>query len=341
MSGAHKGEWFVNPVRVAVTLSEPRMQMLDSPEFRQILQTHCDVRWNPWGRDLHPSEIADFIGDADMVLTSWGSPPLSTEDLDRLRQLKVVAHAAGTVKHLVPQDIFSRGIVVLSGASRIAQSVAEYCLAGILGWLNHLESFSQQLHRGGWRTGELRRHELFGTRVGVVSASLTGRRLIRLLAPFGCEVRVYDPYLSQEEAESLGVERASLEEVLASAIVSVHAPALAATHHLLDRHHLAHIPDGAIFVNSSRGSVVDEAALHDELVSGRFVAVLDVFDHEPLASDHPLRRLPNVVLTPHVAGDTWEGRRALLPLLAKEALKCIDGQASDLAVSRARFATLA
>ncbi len=177
--------------------------------------------------------------------------------------------------------------------------------------------------------------------MGVVSASLTGRRLIRLLAPFGCEVRVYDPYLSQEEADSLGVQRGSLEEVMTSAIVSVHTPALAATHHLVDRHHLAQIPDGAIFVNSSRGSVVDEAALQDELVSGRFSAVLDVFDHEPLTSDHPLRRLPNVMLTPHVAGDTWEGRRALLPLLAQEALKCIDGQDSELAVSGDRFSALA
>jgi phosphoglycerate dehydrogenase-like enzyme len=139
--------------------------------------------------------------------------------------------------------------------------------------------------------------------VGLVGASRVGRRVIELLRPFELRVVVADPFLDDAEAARLGVERRELDELLAEAhVVSLHAPALPATRHMIDRRRLALMRDGAVLINTARGALVDHDALTDVLRSGRIAAVLDVTEPEPLPPDSPLFSLPNVVLTPHIAG---------------------------------------
>jgi phosphoglycerate dehydrogenase-like enzyme len=139
--------------------------------------------------------------------------------------------------------------------------------------------------------------------VGIVGAYRIGRRVIELLRPFDLEVVVADPYLDQVGADELGVQLVELDDLLrASHIVSLHAPALPSTRHLSNRRRRGLIRDGATFINTARGVLVDQAALTDELITGRIGAILDVTDPWVLPADSPLYTLSNVVLTPHMAG---------------------------------------
>lgn len=197
----------------------------------------------------------------------------------------------------------------------MARPVAEVALAFTLALLHRIHRFDHAL-RGGvpWERAEAapERHQILGCPIGVIGASRTGRAYIALVRALGADVTVADPYLGPEDADALGVRVAGLDEVLAtSRITAVHAPALAETRHLLGPRELALLPDGAGLVNTARSWLVDEAALLAELRTGRIDAALDVYDAEPLPAEHPLRALPNVLLTPHQAAATVEGRQAL------------------------------
>jgi phosphoglycerate dehydrogenase-like enzyme len=141
-------------------------------------------------------------------------------------------------------------------------------------------------------------------RVGLVGASFVGRRVIELLAPYDVEVAVYDPFLTAGDAAGLGVEKVDdLDALCASVdVLSLHAPDIEATRGMIGAAQLAALGDRATFVNTARPALVDQDALERELLSGRISAILDVTEPEPLPPDHPLLALPNVFVTPHVAG---------------------------------------
>src|SRR5699024_7577905 len=143
----------------------------------------------------------------------------------------------------------------------------------------------------------------FGRTVGIVGASTTGRLTVELLGTMDVDVLVYDPYLTEADARRLGVQRVSLMKLMTQAgVVSVHAPELPQTRHMIGAAELAALADGATLINTARRSVVDTTALVAEVQTGRISAHLDVTDPEPLPPDHPLWDLPNVLLTPHIAG---------------------------------------
>jgi phosphoglycerate dehydrogenase-like enzyme len=240
---------------------------------------------------------------AEVLLTGWGCPPLTSEVLDRAPSLRLVAHAAGTVKIHITPAVFERGILVSSAAAANAVPVAEFALAAVLFANKDVFHMHERFRR--------ERKALFspldaGNRdkvVGLVGGSRVGRKLIELLEPFDLEVLVYDPYLDAAGANALGVELVGLDELLArSDVVSLHAPPLFETVHMIGPDELARMRDGTTLVNTARGSLVEPVALESELVSGRLSAVLDVTDPEPLPADSPLYDLPNVFLTPHVSG---------------------------------------
>jgi len=186
--------------------------------------------------------------------------------------------------------------------------VAEYTLAAILlagkNAFMLRETFTSS--RGAPDPDRERRRDTLGNhhrRVGVIGASRVGRRLLELLRPLDFDVYLSDPYIGPTEAADLGAALLSLDDLLrTSDIVTLHAPDLPQTRNLLDRRRLALIPNGATLINTSRGALIETDALADELLSGRLNAVLDVTDPEPLPEDSPLYRLPDVFLTPHIAG---------------------------------------
>ncbi|MER5493530.1 hydroxyacid dehydrogenase [Streptomyces sp. NPDC002490] len=256
--------------------------------------------------DFHDPAAAPALSRAEALFTGWECPPLDAAALALMPRLRTVVHAAGSVKHHVTDACWERGITVASAAAANAVPVAEYTVAMILlagkgvlpaatayrtrrTWLSPIETVGR---RGNYRST-----------VGVVGASRIGRRVMELLRPYDLRVLLYDPYVDEQEAAALGARSTSLDELARSSqVVTVHAPQLPETHHLFDRDRLRLMPDGATLVNTARGALVDTEALTAELLSGRLSAVLDVTEPEVLPADSPLYALPNVLLTPHIAG---------------------------------------
>ncbi|MFF2008207.1 hydroxyacid dehydrogenase [Streptomyces sp. NPDC058195] len=250
--------------------------------------------------------VAAALAEAEVLFTCWGATPLTHEVLAAAPRLRAVVHAAGSVKHHITDACWERGIAVTSTAGANALPVAEFTLAAIL-FANKRVLDSARRYRE-LRTGHDWLAELDGSgnyrrTVGIVGASRIGRRVIELLRPFDLDVLLYDPYVDDAQAALLGVRSVPLDELCArSSVVSVHAPQLPETRHLIGAAQLAAMAAGATLINTARGSLVDEKALLTELTAGRLRAVLDVTDPELPPADSPLYELPNVLLTPHVAG---------------------------------------
>ncbi|MET7548167.1 hydroxyacid dehydrogenase [Streptomyces sp. NPDC005479] len=246
------------------------------------------------------------LADTEVLFTHWGSPQLSDEALRLMPRLRAVVHAAGSVKHHVTEAVWERDIAVSSAAAANALPVAEFTLAAIL-FTNKRVLGAARRYRETRGAFDLLPHFAgqgnYLRTIGIVGASRIGRRVIELLRPFDLEVLLHDPYVGREDAAALGVERVGLDELVRrSHVVSIHAPQLPETRHMFDARLLALMADGSTLINTARGSLVDTRALTEELVSGRIHGVIDVTDPDHLPSDSPLYNLPNVLLTPHIAG---------------------------------------
>jgi phosphoglycerate dehydrogenase-like enzyme len=311
--------------RVVVAPSAARLDDVCSPACRALLTERFEVVWND-GPELTPAALTELLPGAHVLLTSWCSPPLDESMLAAATDLRAIGHAAGSVKRLVPRSTFDRGVAVFSAAHRIADSVAEFCLAATLTMLRRLPAFDARVRAGGWKDPQHRGHELSGRRIGLIGASSTARAFLRLLAPFNLNVDVYDPYLSEEAARRLGVNSVPLAVALRHQIVSVHVPSTPETKGMIGPAELALLPDGALLINSARGAAIDEPALVEELVAGRISAALDVYETEPPRLDPRIPGLANVLLTPHVAGDTIEGHQALMHGVVRDIVAWLDRQ---------------
>ncbi|MCX7598051.1 MAG: hydroxyacid dehydrogenase [Armatimonadetes bacterium] len=281
------------------------------PEVFRALCEEFDVQVNETGRQLTAEEISAHLADFDAVITGWGTPPFSAEALEKARRLRLIAHSAGSVKHLFPEDtvqrlLIPRGVVVFSANEAIALNVAESAVGLLIMASRRWPDFIFAIrHSGAWRPSgvPMNGQYLRGATIGIVGASAVGREVIRLLAPWDVKIIVYDPYLPKDAAERLGVECVGFNELFERADhVSIHAPATPETQHMVGADQLRRLRDGAVIVNTARGSIIDHDALYAEARTGRIFAALDVTDPEPLPPDSPLRRLDNVYITPHISG---------------------------------------
>jgi phosphoglycerate dehydrogenase-like enzyme len=282
--------------------------------------------------------VADLVAleQAEVVLSGWGCPPLDAELLARAPNLRAVVHAAGGVKGHVTDACWERGLLVSTAAGANAEPVAEYTLARIL-----LANKAAGRMAGEYRArraaidliGEFPDIGNLGKTVGIVGLSRIGKRVVELLAPFDLDVVFSDPYVEG------GVE---LDDLLrASDVVSLHAPSLPSTRHMLDARRLSLLLDGATLINTARGALIDQEALVAELVAGRIDAVIDVTEPEVLPPDSPLYDLPNVVLTPHVAGALGVEVRRLGDSALDELERYARGEPFAHPVTRADLARIA
>jgi phosphoglycerate dehydrogenase-like enzyme len=258
--------------------------------------------------EIFPAELGDRLratvtlvdrpAEAQLLISGWGAPVLDAAYLAEAPSLRAVFHTGGSVKHHVTGAAFDRGIVVSSAVRANARPVAEFTVAAIV--LAAKRAFALHRRPGGTVAPP---YGLYGTTIGIVGASHVGRGVLELLRGYDVRLLLHDPYLSVEEARMLHAELVDLDALCRdSDIVSLHAPDLPETHHLLDARRLGLMHDDAIVVNTARGRLIDHVALTEECAAGRLDAVLDVTDPEPLPPGHPLWSLANVFLTPHIAG---------------------------------------
>ena len=257
--------------------------------------------------DLDDPAVLERLADVEVLLTGWGAPRLDRERLDRLPSLKVMLHCAGTIRPQVTEEFWRRGIRASTVAEVNAAPVAEFTLAAVIlaGKKAPFVAADPELRRTDGRLidryGELSN---FGRTIGVVGFSRVGRRVVDLLQQLdGVTCLVADPYADAREVREVGGELVDLDELISRVdVLSLHAPALPSTRNMIGARQLAALRDHATLINTARGSLVDTAALEAECRSGRINAILDVTEPEPLPSDSVLFSLPNVMITPHIAG---------------------------------------
>jgi phosphoglycerate dehydrogenase-like enzyme len=259
--------------------------------------------------------------------------------------LRMVAHTAGSVKALVTPEILKRGLIVLSANTALAEAVAEFTFASFFAMRRQILQAAlilktrREVHRP-----YPAMHELNGSTIGIIGASAVGQRVIHLLQPWDVTILLYDPYCSPVQALGMGAhELVELDDLLKrSDIISLHAPVTPTTLGMLGKREFALMKNGALFVNTARGKLIDHSALLSELQSGRLEALLDVTDpEEPLPADSPFYQLDNCVILPHIAGHSWETRERQAAYCIEDILRFLKKQPLQHAVDWQRWDQIA
>ena len=288
--------------KIGVVIHNWRMDDLLAPEDRARLAELGQVRWADSDDELSTEEAVDLLQGCRVGIGSWQTPWPNGELLDACPELRLWVHVAGSVKYMFGPHLDGRDLDIISCHDAIAEYVAEMTVGLVLLGLRHY--FRNALrNRTEKRPGEPPR-TTYGSTVGIVGASCVGRWVVRYLEPYPCKMVCYDPFLSEQGAAELGVQKVEdLTDLCSrSDVVSLHTPALPETAKMMGAEQFQAMPDDGVFINTARGMCVDEDALITELRKGRLTAYLDVTDPEPAAEDSPLRSLPNCYVTSHIAG---------------------------------------
>lgn len=335
-------------------MSKPKAVMLITRDMQARCFTDADLARIAAATAFQPAVLDEntdqgqeaAIAGAEIAVTGWGSCPLTEPMLDAAPGLKLVCHSAGSVRGLVDAALFrARGIRACSARSALATGVAEFCFGMMLVSMKAVWQLNAATSSGTWDRSAVMDwvREPFGATVGIVGASEVGREMVRLCSTLElAAILLYDPYVTEDEARSLGCEKVELDTLMRrSDVVSLHTPAIEACRHLINAQNLALLKDRAIFINTARGMCVDEQALIAELEKGRILACIDVTDPEPPEPDSPLYRLPNCILTPHVAGAVKENTFRQGGLVADQVEASVAGRPLPGEIDLAKFDRLA
>lgn len=288
-------------------------------------------------------QLREQIASADVLMTTWHSPFLTTEMLGRQSRVKLIAHCGGEVKSRVAEPIFDY-VTVTNAADPMARGVAEMALALALTLVRRIPEYVAEMRNGVIRTNEKASEgeTLRGRTVGIVGFGRIGHAVARLIKPFGVELLVSDPYADADSVAEHDAMLVELDHLVRTSSVIILAAALTPeTKHLFDKRRLSLLPDGTYLINVARGGLIDTEALLAELRTGRLTAALDVTDPlEPLPADHELRELSNVILTPHIAAGGIEVRREMGSLAVDEVIRFANGQPPRNRVTREMLATM-
>jgi phosphoglycerate dehydrogenase-like enzyme len=294
-----------------------------------------------------PASIAaapGLLADVDVIFSGWGAPRLDAALLAAAPKLRAFFYGAGSVRGFVTDAFWERGILLTSAYGANAVPVAEFTTSQVLFSLKH-----------GWRRAlHARMHHNFGPAlpvtgnyggvVGIISLGMIGRLAVQMLSRFDLKIIAYDPFVSAAQAATLGVELCTLDEVFQRAdVVSLHTPWLKETERLIRGAHFESMRPNTTFINTARGAVVAEdemiAALHKR---PDVMALLDVtYPHEPPVPGSPLWTMPNVVLTPHIAGSSGAECRRMGRYMIDELKLYLAGRPLRWQITREKAAILA
>jgi phosphoglycerate dehydrogenase-like enzyme len=249
--------------------------------------------------------LAEAVRSIDIVLTTWRSPRFDKAVIEQADRLKLLAHCAGTVVPYVVPKIFSRGIRVVNANNALAHCTAELVMAHIVSGVWRIKEYDRILQKGGWSNPrEKMPFGLQGSIVGIVGMGIISRFVMEMMRPFNCKFLLYSSYLKEDDAKKLGAELVSLDELCRrSDIVSLHNTLTEKTRGMFGSRQFSLMKDGALFVNTARGPIVDNKALLDAARESRIYISLDVYEKEPASEDSiALARYDKVCCTPHIGG---------------------------------------
>lgn len=306
-------------MKISVLANTDRQSQVFKKEHIDTLKKFGDVVFNEKREGPGESDAADLIRGADIAVTSWDCPKLTADILKNTPELKLLLHAAGSVKGIVSDELWSMGVRVSGAAAALGKGVAETALGFTISSLKNIWNLANVTRWGGWNAQNHTVREIYDVTVGVIGAGFAGRHYIKLLLNFDVDILLYDPTLSEAECAKIGVRKVNLEKLMAlSDVVSIHAPSIPSTYHMINSSNLRLMKDRAILINTARGSIINENDLIEELKKGRISACIDVTDPEPPFEMNELRELPNVILTPHIAGSVNNGKKRIGDLIISE-----------------------
>ena len=323
-------------------LDRPSLDLIYGPDEQAAIADLVDVRGAPLDRTTcrqHP----ELLRQADVILSGWGAPLMDEKFLAAAPKLKAVFYGSGSIRSFVTEAFWQRGIVVTSAYAANAVPVVEYTLAVILLSLKH---FWRQAAAAKTQDRSARSTPVPGayrSTVGVVSLGMIGRQVCERLRAHDVRVLAYDPFATAAQASALNVELCPLAEVFQRAdVVTLHTPWLKETEGLITGAHFAAMKPGATFLNTARGAIVRESEMIAVLASRPDLqAVLDVTYPEPPKPESQLYTLPNVVLTPHIAGSMGNECRRMGQYMVEELGRYLTGQPLRWQISKELAAKLA
>jgi D-3-phosphoglycerate dehydrogenase len=277
---------------VAVLAADPRLRVDEVPT-------------------LPKEELLRRIGDYDAIV-GRSATRISADLLEKGRKLKVVGRAGVGIDNIALDVATSLGVAVINAPAGNTTAVAELFFGAVIALLRHIPRAANSMHAGKWDRSSLLGSELKGRTLGIVGLGRIGGEVATRARAFGMDVLAYDPYISHSRFESLRVQQAETLDALLdqSDVLTLHTPLTEETTGMIGRRELSRLPLRSIVVNLARGGIIDETALLDALRTQHLAgAVIDAYEKEPLAPDHPLRQLPNVLLTPHIGASTSEAQR--------------------------------
>ena len=330
-------------MKIAIIASKTMQRDVIGEKAINRMKAFADVSFNEDELEITAENVKKTIKDADIAIASWGNTTLDGDILDECPNLKLIVHAAGSVKPIVSDEVWKRGIRVCASTKPLGIGVAETSLGLAISACKNFYQCNDDIHNGGYNDHRANVMELYDITVGVISAGWVGRHFIKLMNCFDVEILLYDPYVTDEQAAEMGCKKVEFKELLErSDIVSIHAPSIPATNHMFNEETLGYMKDNAIIINTSRGTLIDENALYRYMSAGKFkYACLDVYDPEPLTVENPLRTLKNAILTPHIAGLAGNGKLRIGMHAADQIENYIGGKALECEVREEMLATMA
>ena len=329
--------------QIKILVSIPDGEVRDSffsEEQRVRLERLGCVEWNANAEQYGEEELAEKLRGVDICISGWGNTPFHEKTLKYADKLKLIAHIGGSVRPMVGDAAFERGIRVCSGNRVFAESVAEGVLAYKLCSLRRIGEYEARMAAGEWPS-LIGTRGLLGRSVGLVGYGMIAEYLVKFLKPFGCRIMVSSRHISAEELAEAGIEAAAAEEIFRTCdVVSLHSSLTARTKHSIGTDLLNSMKDGALLVNTARGALIDEEALVLVLQERPVWAALDVFETEPLPMDSPLRECERVLLMPHAAGPTADRRYVVTSHVLDDIGRFLNGEPLDCEIDFARAGTM-
>lgn len=330
-------------MKTLITIFEPDLKKMIFPNalvdrIKQFSQVDIVTESYPFTS----SDLSEVVSEYDALITSWRSPKITSDVLEHAQKLQFIGHAAGSINGIVDEAVFEKGITVVNANRALAQSTAELALVLMLGGAWQIRPYVNRLENGGWSNNMTETvMGLSGQTVGLIGLGEISREVIRLLKPFETEILLRSNYCEEEEARNLGVTLCSLEELMKrSSIVSLHNTLTPSTKGMIGRRELSWMQDSALLVNTARAQIIDQMALLAELKQSRLHAALDVFDIEPLPSNHVLRHLPNVLSTPHIGGYSHNRKTKMGELIVDDLERFAKGDPLQRQVTSQMFARM-